>query len=208
MGAEQWDQRYSVPEYAYGTEPNAWLRSQAERLLDGGRQVLSLAEGEGRNAAYLASLGLAVTAVDQSSVGLAKAKALAAERGVHFETFRADLQDYDLGLECWDGIISVWCHLPSALRRQVHSNAVRALKPGGWFIFEAYGPGQLALATGGPKDPDFLASKEQLCEELNGLDWQVCQVLRRDVKEGSYHEGLSEVVQLAGRKPQVGVPHV
>jgi SAM-dependent methyltransferase len=207
MGAEQWDQRYGGPGYAYGTEPNAWLKDQAECLLGGGRRVLSLAEGEGRNAAYLASLGLDVTAVDQSSVGLAKAQALASERGVQFATVQADLGDYEFGLEAWDGIVSVWCHLPSALRRQVHAKVVKALKRGGWFILEAYGPGQLALGTGGPKDPDFLASEERLGEELRGLDWRVRRVLRREVREGAYHEGLSEVVQLTGRKPLEGVHH-
>lgn len=51
-----WDARYAVDEYVYGMTPNAFLAEHAG-LLSG--PVLSVAEGEGRNAAYLASLGRA-----------------------------------------------------------------------------------------------------------------------------------------------------
>ncbi len=51
-----WNQRYGSDGFAYGTEPNSFLAENA-KLLTG--PVLSLAEGEGRNAVFLASLGLA-----------------------------------------------------------------------------------------------------------------------------------------------------
>ena len=66
-----WDQRYSESGYAYGTQPNDFLREVEPRLPRG--RALCLAEGEGRNAVYLAQRGFDVVAVDQSSVGLAKA---------------------------------------------------------------------------------------------------------------------------------------
>jgi len=56
-----WNQRYSGDEFAYGTEPNSFLAENV-KLLTG--PVLSLAEGEGRNAVFLASLGLEVLGVD------------------------------------------------------------------------------------------------------------------------------------------------
>ena len=59
-----WDERYSQPGFVYGTEPNEFLASVAARIPIG--PVLSLGEGEGRNAAFLASLGHRVLAVDQS----------------------------------------------------------------------------------------------------------------------------------------------
>jgi len=52
-----WNERYAVDEYVFGTEPNSFLAEHAGKL-EG--PVLSLAEGEGRNAVYLASLGLDV----------------------------------------------------------------------------------------------------------------------------------------------------
>src|SRR3954463_9690297 len=88
-GSAMWDERYSQPGFAYGTEPNEFLVAAAGRIPAG--PVLSLGEGEGRNAAYLAGLGHRVVAVDQSEVGLAKARRLAADRGLTIETVRADL---------------------------------------------------------------------------------------------------------------------
>ena len=60
--ATNWDERYSEVGFAYGTAPNEFLVSVADRISHG--QILSLAEGEGRNAVYLAALGYEVTGVD------------------------------------------------------------------------------------------------------------------------------------------------
>lgn len=92
MEQPTWDERYDGADYVYGTEPNEFLVSQIGQLPPG--RVLCLAEGEGRNAVFLAEHGFAVTAVDQSAVGLAKAERLAAQRGVHIETVVADLAEF------------------------------------------------------------------------------------------------------------------
>ena len=85
-----WDcEWYGHDEYVYGTEPNRWLAAHAGRIKPGGR-VLCLGEGEGRNAVWLASQGLAVEAVDGSAVALAKARRLADRRGVSIATSVAD----------------------------------------------------------------------------------------------------------------------
>ena len=55
-------------EYVYGTKPNDFLVSVVDQVPAG--RVLCLAEGEGRNAVYLAKQGCTVLAVDSSSVGL------------------------------------------------------------------------------------------------------------------------------------------
>ena len=77
---EFWDSRFSQPGYAYGEQPNDFLRATCQHMAPG--EVLSLCEGEGRNAVYLARLGFQVTAVDFSEVGLTKARALAEKHGV------------------------------------------------------------------------------------------------------------------------------
>ncbi|MEP7016089.1 MAG: SAM-dependent methyltransferase, partial [Verrucomicrobiota bacterium] len=56
-----WNLRYASDAFAYGTEPNSFLMQNANILVG---PVLSLAEGEGRNAVFLASLGLDVLGVD------------------------------------------------------------------------------------------------------------------------------------------------
>jgi len=193
-----WDERFSAPGFAYGTEPNDFLASVSDRIPKG--QILSLAEGEGRNAVYLASLGHEVTAVDASAVGLAKARELAESRGVTITTILADLDDYTIGEQRWDGIIACYCHLPSPLRRAVHRAAAAGLKPGGVFVLEAFSKKQLEHDTGGPKSLDMLMSLEELEQELAGLRFDHGAELERIVVEGSGHTGLAAVVQILGVK--------
>jgi SAM-dependent methyltransferase len=196
-----WDERYREPGFAYGTEPNDFLRQQAPLWFKVGQAVLSLAEGEGRNAVWLAQQGLRVTGVDGSKVGLAKAQALAAERGVSIHTVCADLTDWDPGEAVWDGVVSIWAHLPSAPRRKLFGRVVRSLKPGGVLVLEHYHPRQLLLNSGGPKEADRLADLAALQDELKGLEWLVARELERQIHEGALHQGLSAVVQLVGKKP-------
>jgi SAM-dependent methyltransferase len=196
-----WDQRYSEPDFVYGTEPNDFLAASAERYLPARGEILSLAEGEGRNAVFLAQRGFRVTGVDGSAVGLAKARTLAAERGVDIQTIVADLGDFDLGVEHWDGIVSIWCHTPSALRARLHRSVVAALRPGGVFLLEAYTPEQLTYKTGGPPTADLLMTLAAVREELAGLDFLAAEEKRREVHEGKYHGGLSAVLQVIARKP-------
>lgn len=193
-----WDERFSAPGFTYGTEPNDFLAAMADRIPRG--KILSLAEGEGRNAVYLASLGCEVTAVDASTVGLAKARELAASRGVTVTTVLADLGEYPIGEQQWDGIVACYCHLPSPLRRRVHGAAVSGLKPGGVFVLEAFSKKQLDYDTGGPKSLDMLMSLEELKNELAGLHFYHAVELERRVVEGSGHTGLAAVVQILAVK--------
>jgi SAM-dependent methyltransferase len=197
--AEFWDQRYAEAGYAYGMEPNDFLRQQAPGLEAG--HALCLAEGEGRNAVYLASLGHAVIAQDLSGVGLGKARQLAAERGVRIETLCCDLAAFTPEPESVDLVVAIWMHLPTDLRAEVHRKAVMALRPGGHLILEAYTPRQLALGTGGPPVAALLIEPEELRSELDGLEWLALQEQLRWIEEGPYHRGDSAVVQALGRKP-------
>ena len=200
MSSEFWDKRYGGQDFFYGTEPNQFLASQAGLFLPKGK-LLCLGEGEGRNAVFLAGQGFEVTALDACATGLQKAEHLAAQRGVTIRTQVADLNDFDLGDQIWDGVISIWCHLPSALRARVHAGCRRALKPGGVFLLEAYRPEQIALASGGPKEVDMLPTLDLLNQELAGLQPLLAREIEREVLEGAGHTGQSAVVQWIGRKP-------
>lgn len=195
-----WNERYAEPGFAYGTEPNDFLRAQASRLPTGGL-ALELCAGEGRNGVWLAQRGLSVTSVDGSSVGLAKAAQLAAERGVPLETVVSDLANYDVGQRTWNVIVSVFAHLPPELRRRVHASCVRALAPGGLFVLEAYTPAQVPRGTGGPRDPSMCMSLALLRDELAGLTFEHAEELEREIHEGAHHHGVSSVVQVVARKP-------
>jgi len=194
-----WDERYGTDDYFYGTEPNDFLREHCAEIRRGG-EVLCLAEGEGRNAVFLAQQGLRPLAVDQSPVGLGKAVQLATARGVHLDTLVADLAAYQIEPGRWDGIVSIWCHLPSALRAAVHRQVVAGLKIGGVFLLEAYTPAQLAHGTGGPKDLDLLPTLAGLREELAGLEFVHAGERERVIHEGPGHSGPSAVVQVVARR--------
>lgn len=188
-----WDERYSAKEYAYGTEPNGFLAANFSSIPKG--RVLSLAEGEGRNAVFLAKQGYDVTAVDASRVGLDKARKLAEENGVVIEFIQADLAEYDPGVEKWDGIVSIFCPLPSPIRIQLYRKIEAGLKRNGVFLLEAYTPDQLTHGTGGGNSPDTMQTAESLRRELPGLRFRHLVELEREVIEGIYHTGLGSVVQ-------------
>jgi SAM-dependent methyltransferase len=194
-----WDERYAGEGFFYGTEPNDFLRAHAALIPAGGR-VLCLAEGEGRNAVFLAGLGLSVAALDQSAVGLRKAHRLADARGVRITTLQENLENYCIEPGCWDAIVSIWCHLPASLRGKIHSQIATGLKPGGVFLLEAYRPEQLKFGTGGPQTEDLLPTLAQLRGELSGLEFERAAELERDVQEGQGHAGQSAVVQVLARK--------
>lgn len=199
MNANTWDERYATTHYLYGTEPNDFIASMAERIPAG--PVLCLAEGEGRNAVFLAGRGHPVTAVDASATGLVKAQALAAARGVTITTQVHDLSEYAIEPGAWAGIVSTWAHLPPPVRRTVHAQVVAGLRPGGVFLLEAYTPAQLAFGTGGPKTPDLCMTLAGLHEELAGLEFVIGRECERDVLEGTGHTGHAAVVQVCARKP-------
>lgn len=181
--------------------PNNFLKDEYTRLPKGGK-ILCLAEGEGRNAVFLAKQGFVVTAVDQSAVGLEKAQKLAAENGVEIITVIADLNDYDLDTEVWDGIVSVFAHVPFELRFKLYKQVVVSLKKDGMLVLEAYTPHIEMDGVGGPPpvQKNMFMSLEGLKQELSGLDIIIGAEIEREVSEGTYHHGVGAVVQVVACK--------
>ena len=193
-----WDARYAEPGYTFGEEANDFLAKHFNCIPKG--NVLCLAEGEGRNAVFLAKQGYRVTAVDASAVGLDKAMQLADKHNVEIETLQADLAEYVIEPNYWQGIVSIFCHLPVELRTQVHASVSEGLVKGGCLILEAYTPAQIEFATGGPSNPERCMTLNALRQELVGLDWQHGLETERDVIEGKYHVGRASVVQVIAGK--------
>jgi len=194
----KWDERYAGDGYLYGTEPNTFLKENFSVIPKG--KVLLPAEGEGRNAVFLARQGYEVTGVDSSVVAVEKARKLARINGVNVTTIAADLAQFDFGMEKWDGIVSVFCHLPPDLRKQVHAWIVKGLKKGGVFLAEAYTPEQLKYKTGGPPVRELLVSLTDLKRELQGLRFVHAIETVRKVREGMLHSGKGAVVQIIAVK--------
>lgn len=192
-----WNERYARDGYLYGTEPNAFLVEYSELLTS---PVLSLSEGEGRNAVYLALRGLKVHAVDVSEVGLAKAQALAKLKGVAIQTEVADLANFKPQKNFYGSVISISAHLPSAIRNKLYPLIEQCLKPNGILLLEAYSQAQLTRNTGGPQDADMLMTVEKLKREFPNLEPILMRELEREVSEGEGHTGLASVVQFIARK--------
>jgi len=173
-----WDDRYATDEYRFGTTPNRFLVECAP-LLPPGAKVLSLGEGEGLNAVYLAGLGCNVTAVASSAVGLAKARRLAGERGLALTTVTADLNDYSIQPASWDVISNFCCHMPSGERAALHKRVIEGLKPGGVYVLEVFNPDQPQFGSGGPTERDLLMSIDDARRELAPLRRDVVRELAR-----------------------------
>jgi SAM-dependent methyltransferase len=194
-----WNNRYAEEGFSYGKEANDFLKANISRF-PAQSKILCLAEGEGRNAIFLAQKGFHVTAVDFSEVGMKKASQWARELNLSLETMTANLATFELGEGVWDGIISIFGHLPSEIRTPLHQRIIRALKPKGIFLMEAYTPDQLQLGTGGPKDLSLFMTSAIIKQDFSELETICLEEKKRCIEEGKYHNGESAVVQFIGRK--------
>jgi SAM-dependent methyltransferase len=193
-----WNEKFANTEYAYGTEPNDFLVSAVTKLKRGA--TLSLAEGEGRNAVWLAQQGFTVSAIEQSEKGVGKTLRLALQRGVIVMAERGELETFHIQPNSWDLVVSIFAHTPQDLRRKLHRQVVAGLKPGGVFVLEAYTPAQIANNTGGPKDAALMPTAELLRSELAGLVFDHIEEVEREVVEGSLHTGTAHVVQVVAHR--------
>ena len=197
---ERWEARFAGPEYHFGTEPNAFLRSKAG-LLKPGQKALSIADGEGRNGVFLAEQGLDVLAMDFSPTALAKSQALARQRGVTIRTEQADLDTWRWPAGAFDVVAAIFfqfCAPP--LRTRVFDSIKRALKPGGLLLMEGYTPKQRQYKTGGPSEVENLYTRKLL--EQSFADFSSVEIREYDseIHEGPGHGGMSALIDLVGRK--------
>ncbi len=200
-GTPDWDARFAGEDYLFGTEPNQFLASCGALIGDAGR-VLCVADGEGRNSVWLAQQGLDVEAFDASPVGVAKARRLAAERGVSVRYHVADVDGWDWPEETYDVVVAIYVQFsPPAQRRRVFDRIARALRPGGLFLLEGYRVEQLAYGTGGPKIPDQLYTEPQLRAELGAFTLEEVRAYDADIAEGAAHSGRSAVIDVIARRP-------
>lgn len=194
-----WDERYGSGEFQFGAAPNEYLRAQAYRFAPGQR-ALCVGDGEGRNGVFLAERGLHVTSIDWSPVGVAKAQALAAQRGVALDARVADASAWDYPQAASDVIAWIYLHLPPADRAAAAAGCLRALKPGGLLVLECFSPAQEGRRSGGPKLRELLWTRE-IAESLFA-DLEVIEVTEGAARldEGPRHQGLAEVVRGVWRK--------
>ena len=188
-----WHERFSTEEYIYGKEPNQFVVEAAQHLPKG--KVLCIAEGEGRNSVYLASVGNEVTAWDFAPAGLEKTKRLADEKGVSVTTELHNLADVLWEDEQWDAIVHIFGHFPEDVMNRTLSGIKKALKPGGYYVSELYSKEQLKYGTGGPRDEAMLVDPKEMLRQFDDYfvkHFQIGEVTR---VEGQLHTGTAHVVQ-------------
>jgi SAM-dependent methyltransferase len=198
---ERWEARFATPEYAFGKEPNEFLKSCKHLLPPSGR-ALAVADGEGRNGVWLAEQGLDVLAIDFSPSAQRKARALAAERHVDVTVIQADVHDWGYPQSAFDVVVEIFTQFSApAERSRKWAGMRRALKSGGLLVIVGYTPKQLEYATGGPKQIENLYTRALLEREFGDFRDLTIVEEERELREGASHAGMSAVIGLTARKP-------
>lgn len=201
--AARWNERYRNEAFAYGEEPNLFLKEQLSKLPVG--KILFPAEGEGRNAVYAVKLGWTVSAFDISEEGKIKAMQLAEKNKVTIDYIVGDLQILDFEEEQFDAIALVFAHFPANLKSPYHRTLGKYLKKGGTIILEAFSKKHIDYVTanekvGGPKDIDSLFSADEIKADFPG--YEILELTEKEVElhEGLFHNGTGSVIRFVGRK--------
>lgn len=196
-----WNQRFEKENYLFGTEPNDFLKSHASLFLPG-QKVLAVADGEGRNGVFLATLGTDVHSVDFSDVALEKAERLAAEKGTKIKTEQVDLLAHEFSAETYDVIVAIFIQFASPVQRGgLFENLKNALVPGGLFVLQGYRPEQLDYGTGGPPERDNMYTEHFLRQTFSDFNIEHLQCHDDSIDEGPGHSGMSALIDLLARKP-------
>ncbi|WOI57950.1 class I SAM-dependent methyltransferase [Palleronia sp. LCG004] len=196
-----WDTRYTSDGYLFGTEPATVLPRQAAHLPTTGR-ALCVADGEGRNAVWLAERGIGVTAFDASPVAVEKARRLAADRGQNVEFQVADAESFNWPDAAFDVVVGIFIQFAQPAERLRMFDAMkRSTRPGGIILLHGYTPKQLEFGTGGPPHPDHLYTERMLRDAFS--DWRIVTLdaFEADLAEGTAHVGRSAVIDLIARRP-------
>ena len=199
----RWNERYSNEAFAYGEEPNQYLKAQLEKLPVG--SILFPAEGEGRNAVFAAQLGWDVTAFDISQEGQKKANLLAEKKGVAIDYQVGPLEGLNFEDEQFDAIALIYAHFPAKIKSAYHQKLDTLLKKGGTIIFESFSKKHLADVmadekVGGPKDIDSLFSIDEIKADFP--NYTIVELVEKDIElsEGLYHNGTGSVIRFVGVK--------
>lgn len=199
----RWNDRYRNEEYAYGMEPNAFLKEQLQKLDPG--TILFPAEGEGRNAVYAAGLGWNVSAFDISKEGKNKADRLAEKNNVRIDYLVGELDVLNFKNEQFDAIALIFAHFPASIKSDLHKKLSALLKENGMVIFEAFSKRHIDYVranekVGGPKDIESLFSIDEIKSDFSNYDIIELEEKEIELNEGLYHIGTGSVIRFVGRK--------
>ncbi|MEO7393825.1 MAG: class I SAM-dependent methyltransferase [Chitinophagaceae bacterium] len=200
---ERWNDRYSKDKFAYGEQPNDYLKEQLEKLEIG--NILFPAEGEGRNAIFAAKLGWTVSAFDISVEGKNKAFRLAEANKVTIDYQVGDLETLNYNAGQFDAIALIYAHFPADIKSLYHKTLEKYLRKNGIVIFEAFSKRHIDYISknekvGGPKDIAMLFSIDELISDF--VNYKIIELAEKEIElsEGLFHNGKGSVIRFVGRK--------
>lgn len=198
-----WDERYSNEAFAFGENPNEFLKETIPQFIP--EKALFAAEGEGRNAVFAAGLGWEVSAFDLSEFGKMKAEKLAKKNKVNIDYTVGDIQTLKYDANSFDALVMIYAHFPASMKSSCHQKLISYLNPVGIVIFEAFSKNHIQYNSinpkvGGPKDIDQLYSIEEIKKDFK--DFEIIELIETetDLSEGLYHIGKGSVIRFVGRK--------
>ena len=201
-GITDWDTRFDSDSFFYGTTPTTFLIDSAGMIPRGAR-VLSIAEGEGRNAVWMAAArGCQVTAMDGSANALAKAARLADQAGVSVTFEQGDIANWDWGAAHYDLVVGCFFQFaPPALRDAIFAGMKQAVAPGGRLMLTGYEVKQLEYGTGGPRVAQMLYTEELLRDAFGDMTILRLAAYEKHLSEGVGHQGRSALIDLMQTSP-------
>jgi len=198
-----WDKKYAGGGHRlFGDVPSEYVREILARSDFNARSALCLGDGDGRNGGWLASRGIAVTAVDISKVATEQALGHDRALGVATERIVADLADWRPAVgRHWDAVFMLYLQCESAVRGRAVDIATNALANGGWFVAEGFTRPQGDDFGLGPKEPDLFYDLEALIDALPGF--RIIEAFQGTtwLDQGVRHRGTAHVVRLLARRP-------
>jgi 2-polyprenyl-3-methyl-5-hydroxy-6-metoxy-1,4-benzoquinol methylase len=197
---ERWDERHTAHDPIESLEPDPTLVEACATMAPG--HALDLGSGDGRNAIWLAQRGWRVSAVDFSSVALARAGARAEASGVEIDWRLEDLLERRPAEGLFDLVTLIYIHLPTEERRAVYARAAAAVTPGGTLLVVGHDRSNLTEGVGGPQDPEVLFTPAEIVAELP-VEFEIerAEVVRRRRGDGP---GPVDAVVRAKRSPLSG----
>ncbi|EMN49457.1 thiopurine S-methyltransferase [Leptospira interrogans str. L1207] len=200
---DRWNERYNKEEFAFGEQPNEYLKEQLEKLKIG--TILFPAEGEGRNAVFAAKLGWNVSAFDISIEGKKKAFRLAEANQVKIDYQVGELQTLDYRSEQFDAIALIYAHFPAEIKSYYHKTLSQYLRKDGLVILEAFSKKYIHYVlknekVGGPRELEMLFSIDEIKSDFKNYEIIELEEKEIELKEGLFHNGNGSVIRFVGRK--------
>jgi len=192
-----WDVRYEREDHLFGTGPNHFVRTEADRLPPGS-EVVEVGAGEGRTLAWLAhERGHPATAVDFSEEALSTARAWAKEHDLPLSTIQADVRNWSPERR-WDTALVTFLQLLPVERPPLYRLLRDLVRPGGWILAEWFRPDHLAgdYARMGPSRPDRMVPVDEVCSAFRDERVVHCEAADVRLREGPLLDGRAAVVRV------------